>query len=64
MRVWHGGETIGADNEINGITLAGVGSLTTIEFCEVAFNMDDGFQMFGGTVNLKYISVLFVGQIP
>ena len=47
VRVWYGGEVIGANNEINGITLAGVGSGTTVENCEVAFNLDDGFEMFG-----------------
>ena len=47
VRVWYGGEVIGKDNEINGITLAGVGSGTTVENCEVAFNLDDGFEMFG-----------------
>ena len=62
VRVWYGGSVIGENNEINGITLAGVGSGTTVENCEVAFNLDDGFEMFGGTVNLKYISALFVGD--
>jgi uncharacterized membrane protein len=62
VRVWHGGRSIGQDNEINGITLAGVGRGTTIEYCEVALNLDDGFEMFGGTVDLKYCDVLFVGD--
>lgn len=62
VRVWYGGRSIGQDNEINGITLAGVGSGTTVEHCEVAFNLDDGFEMFGGTVDLKYCSVLFAGD--
>ncbi len=62
IRVWYGGRSIGQDNEINGITLAGVGNGTTVEHCEVAFNLDDGFEMFGGTVDLKYCSVLFVGD--
>ncbi len=62
VRVWYGGRSIGQDNEINGITLAGVGNGTTIEYCEVAYNLDDGFEMFGGTVDLKYCSVLFVGD--
>ena len=62
VRVWHGGRSIGQDNEINGITLAGVGSKTTVEYCEVAYNLDDGFEMFGGTVNLKYCSALYVGD--
>lgn len=62
VRVWYGGRSIGQDNEINGITLAGVGRGTTVEYCEVAFNLDDGFEMFGGTVDLKYCSVLFAGD--
>ena len=60
VRVWHGGAVIGADNEINGITFAGVGSGTVVDHCEVAFNADDGFEFFGGTVNVKYLSALFV----
>merc|ERR550514_968486 len=62
VRVWHGGAAIAPDNEINGITLGGVGSGTTVDHCEVAFNLDDGFEFFGGTVNVKYLSVLFVGD--
>jgi hypothetical protein len=62
VRVWHGGRSIGQDNEINGITLAGVGRGTTIEYCEVAYNLDDGFEMFGGTVNLKHCAAIFCGD--
>jgi hypothetical protein len=62
VRVWYGGRAISQDNEINGITLAGVGSGTVVENCEVAYNLDDGFEMFGGTVNLKWCSVIFVGD--
>ena len=62
VRIWYGGAVIGQDNEINGLTLAGVGNGTTVEFIEVAFNLDDGIELFGGTVNLKYISVLFCGD--
>lgn len=62
VRVWYGGRSIGQDNEINGITLAGVGRGTTIEYCEVAYNLDDGFEMFGGTVNLKHCAAIFCGD--
>mmetsp|Transcript_6079 Transcript_6079/g.9260 ORF Transcript_6079/g.9260 Transcript_6079/m.9260 type:complete len:3282 (-) Transcript_6079:228-10073(-) len=67
VRVWYGGADIGADsdnpensgNEINGITFAGVGSSTLVEHCEVAYNKDDGFEFFGGTVNVKWLSSIF-----
>ena len=62
VRVWHGGRSIGQDNEINGITLAGVGRGTTVDHCEVAWNLDDGFEMFGGTVDLTYCSAINVGD--
>ena len=39
VRVWHGGSVIGQDNEINGITFAGVGSGTTCENIEVALKL-------------------------
>mgnify|MGYP000890472792 FL=1 len=62
VRVWHGGAIVGANNEINGITFGGVGSGTVVDHCEVAYNADDGFEFFGGTVNVKYLSVLFAGN--
>ncbi|MCF7796573.1 MAG: hypothetical protein K9N36_02275, partial [Candidatus Marinimicrobia bacterium] len=62
VRIWYGGRSIGQDNEINGLTLAGVGRGTTVEHVEVAWNLDDGIECFGGTVDLKYCSVLFVGD--
>ena len=51
ISVRHGGITIGSDNEINGITMGGVGSATIMENLEVVANQDDGFEWFGGTVN-------------
>lgn len=52
VSVRHGGAVIGSDNEINGITLGGVGNGTVIENIEVAGNKDDGIEWFGGTVNV------------
>ncbi len=55
----HGGEVVGAANEINGLTLGSVGRGTTLHHIEVVSNLDDGVEFFGGTVDLKYGSVLF-----
>jgi hypothetical protein len=33
-----------------------------VDHCEVAMNVDDGFEFFGGTVNAKYLSTLYVGD--
>lgn len=54
-----GGKVLGLDNEINGLTMGGVGSGTTIEHVEVINNTDDGFEWFGGTVNCKYLVSAF-----
>ena len=42
-------------NEINGLTMGGVGSGTTIEYVMVSYSGDDSFEWFGGTVNCKYL---------
>ena len=62
VSVRYGGRAIAPDNEINGITLAGVGTGTEVSYCEVAYNFDDGFEMFGGTVDLRYCMVYKVGD--
>lgn len=51
ISVRHGGTNIGDGNEINGVTLGGVGSGTTFENIEVMANVDDGIEFFGGSVN-------------
>ena len=59
VSIRHGGYEFGNDNEINGLTLAGVGSGTTIEFVEVVANADDGVEWFGGTVNTRNLVVAY-----
>ncbi|MEQ9437365.1 MAG: hypothetical protein RJQ02_16200 [Hyphomonas sp.] len=53
--VKHNGFAIGNGNELNGITFAGVGSGTTVEYVQVHNSSDDGVEFFGGTVNAKYL---------
>lgn len=53
ISIRHGGSLIGEGNEINGLTLGGVGSGTVIENVEVVANQDDGIELFGGTVSIK-----------
>ncbi|MBK1441796.1 hypothetical protein JHJ32_17485 [Parapedobacter sp. ISTM3] len=57
VSIRHGGITIGQDNEINGLTLGGVGAGTTISNIEVVGNQDDGIEWFGGTVNASNLLV-------
>jgi hypothetical protein len=51
VSIRHGGTVIGAANEINGLTMGGVGRGTIISHVEAFYNLDDGFEWFGGCVN-------------
>lgn len=62
ISIRHGGADIGEGNEINGLTLGGVGSGTTISYVEVVGNKDDGIEYFGGTVNTSNTVVWNAGD--
>ncbi len=62
VSIRHGGTNIGDGNEINGLTLGGVGSETQIDYVEVISNEDDGVEIFGGTVNLEHVVVSGCGD--
>ena len=62
VSVRHGGSVIGADNEINGISLGAVGSKTTIDHVEVFANFDDGIEFFGGDPTLTNIVIVYPGD--
>lgn len=55
LRVQHSGFVIVANNELNGITMAGVGAGTTFDHIQVHNSSDDGIEFFGGNVNGKYL---------
>lgn len=57
VSIRHGGANIGEGNEINGLTLGGVGSETTIENIEIVANQDDGIEFFGGTVSVNNLLI-------
>jgi hypothetical protein len=59
VSIRHGGTNIGADNEINGLTLGGVGSGTTIDYVEIIANKDDGIEWFGGTAVGRHLLSVF-----
>lgn len=48
-----GYDFVGANsgNEVNALTLAGVGNGTTLDHIQVSYGQDDSFEFFGGTVN-------------
>ena len=62
LSIRHGGALIGENNEINGLTLGGVGNGTVINNIEVVANVDDGIEFFGGTVNATNLLVWAQGD--
>ena len=62
ISIRHGGALIGEGNEINGLTLGGVGSGTEVDHIEVVANVDDGVEFFGGTVNATNLFVWAQGD--
>jgi len=57
VSIRYAGTDIATDNELNGLTLGGVGSGTTIEYIEVYAGFDDGVEFFGGSVDATNIVV-------
>ncbi|MCH2085122.1 MAG: hypothetical protein MK226_22240 [Saprospiraceae bacterium] len=62
ISIRHGGSNIGEGNEINGLTLGGIGSGTSISNVEVVGNQDDGIEWFGGTVSVTNAVVWNAGD--
>jgi len=58
VRIEYAGAAIATDNELNGLTLGGVGCGTVLDFIESAYGADDAFEFFGGTVNAKHLYAL------
>ncbi|WP_347273189.1 Ig-like domain-containing protein [Candidatus Kuenenia sp.] len=58
----YAGKVVGLGNELNGLSLGGIGRETDIDHVEIMNNVDDGIEIWGGTVNLKYVSIWNVGD--
>lgn len=62
VSIRHGGISIGEGNELNALTLGGVGTGTKISNVEVYATLDDGIECFGGTVNITNALVFYQGD--
>lgn len=58
VRVEYTGYAFDEEHEANGMTFYGVGNGTIIENCEAYHGSDDGFEFFGGSVNVKNMVVV------
>ncbi|MFN8283204.1 MAG: hypothetical protein U0U67_08300 [Chitinophagales bacterium] len=55
VRIEYAGYAPLTDKELNSLTLASVGSGTTISYVQCSFGKDDAFEWFGGTVNADHL---------
>jgi hypothetical protein len=57
VQIKFSGFEISTGNELQGLTMAGVGSGTTVEFVQIHNSSDDGIEIFGGNVNLRRVVI-------
>jgi hypothetical protein len=62
LSIRYGGKVIALNNELNGLSLGGIGRGTDISHVEIMNNVDDGIEVWGGTVNMKYLSIWNIGD--
>lgn len=55
MRIEYAGVILSPDNEVNGLTFAGVGRGTKVDHIQVRHALDDCFEWFGGTVDAHHL---------
>jgi len=57
VQIRYSGIAISEGNELQGLTLGGTGSGTTIDHVQSHNSADDGIEIFGGTTNIRYFAV-------
>lgn len=57
VQIRYTGIAITDGNELQGLTLGGVGSGTTLDHIQSHNSADDGIEIFGGTANLRYLAI-------
>lgn len=55
VRIEFAGVALAPNNEINGLTMGGVGNGTTIDHVMVSYSNDDSYEWFGGSVNCSHL---------
>jgi len=62
LSIRYGGKVVGLANELNGLSLGAIGRETDIHHIEIMNNVDDGIEIWGGTVNLSYVNIWNIGD--
>ena len=62
LSIRYGGKVVGLANELNGLSLGGIGRGTDIDHVEIMNNVDDGIEIWGGTVELNHVNIWNIGD--
>lgn len=57
VQIRYSGYVLGANSELQSLTLEGVGSGTTIDYYQSHNSSDDGFENFGGRAHMRHVVV-------
>ncbi len=57
-----GDNSLGLGIELNGLSLGGIGRGTDIHHIDIMNNIDDGIEIWGGTVNLRHLNIWNIGD--
>ncbi len=58
----YGGKIVALNTELNGLSLGGIGRGTDINHVDIMNNVDDGIEIWGGSVSLKYVNIWNIGD--
>ena len=56
VQIRYSGTVISPNNELQGLTMGGTGSATTVDHVQIHNSSDDGIEIFGGRTNLRYLA--------
>jgi hypothetical protein len=57
VSIRYDGKVIALNNELNGLSLGGIGRSTTVHHIDIMNPVDDAIEIWGGALNLKYLNV-------
>ena len=62
VSIRHSGKELNAGEELQGLTMGGVGNGTTVQNLEIVGSNDDGIEIFGGSVDVTNLFIYYNGD--
>ena len=62
VSIRHSGKELNAGEELQGLTMGGVGNGTTVQNLEIVGSKDDGIEIFGGSVDVTNLFIYYNGD--